>query len=141
MKNYHHLLVLVRNKGDGLPLLEHACKIAANDQAILTLGHFAIDYRAMNYVSDCLMNDAAASELIQAKSLLSELAHNSDWPVATTLLFSQDRIAELRRFISHNGVDLVICGHKNRVFGLLTSRSMTFVNHTDVDFLIKHIQV
>lgn len=37
------------------------------------------------------------------------------------------------------GADLVIAGHRNRFMGTLTSRSAEYVNHLNVDVLIKHI--
>jgi universal stress protein A len=72
MAVYHHALVLINSSQDGVPLLQHAARMAENGMRI-TIAHISTDYRALNYVSDSLRDDRV-SEVIQAKALLNELA-------------------------------------------------------------------
>ncbi|BDH47715.1 universal stress protein [Salmonella enterica subsp. enterica serovar Choleraesuis] len=139
MNNYHHILVLIRDKQDGVLLLEQAVRVASLGQARITLGHVAVDYQAMNYVSDSLMNDVQSQQVIGIKSLFSELVGGVSYPVTTTLIISLDRMKSLNKFITENQVDLLMAGHKNRLFGSVSSDAMNFVNSTTTDVLIKHI--
>ena len=73
MPVYHHALVLINSSLDGVPLLAHAAKMAEENAMRITIAHISTDYRALNYVSDSLMNDDVSQEVIQAKALLTEL--------------------------------------------------------------------
>lgn len=138
MKHYQHILVLVNDEQDG-PLLLHRANQMVHQDARITLAHIMIDYRAMNYISDSMMNDAGSNQVIEIKALLNHLAASSPYPVTTRVIISLDKVRALATFIRKQEVDLVIIGHHNRLFGVLTSRSMAFINHLDVDCFICHI--
>ncbi|MDJ1656527.1 universal stress protein, partial [Raoultella sp. Ech2A] len=86
MSVYHHALVLINSSIDGVPLLQHAAKMAEESAMKITIAHISTDYRALNYVSDCLMDDDVSQEVIQAKALLNELATTVALPVQTLAL-------------------------------------------------------
>lgn len=86
MPVYHHALVLINSSLDGVPLLQHAARMAQETPMQITIAHISTDYRALNYVSDSLMNDDVSQEVIQAKALLSELAATVSLPVETLAL-------------------------------------------------------
>lgn len=141
MHAYHHLLVLIHDKQDGQLLLDDALRIAKPENAKITVCHLGVDYQAMNYVSDSVMNDAQSDEVIDDKALLSDLVGDVDYPVETTLLVSFNRMQELNQFIVDNHVDLLMVGHKNRFWGALGSEAIRFINNTHIDVLIKHLSV
>ncbi|HCU1795539.1 TPA: universal stress protein, partial [Escherichia coli] len=49
------------------------------------------------------------------------------------------RLRDVEVCVTEAGVDLVIMGHRNRLFGMISSHSIEFINHLTVDVLIKHI--
>ncbi len=57
MAVYHHALVLINSSQDGVPLLEHAARMAEENGMRITIAHISTDYRALNYVSDSLRDD------------------------------------------------------------------------------------
>ena len=83
MAVYHHALVLINSSQDGVPLLEHAARMAEENGMRITIAHISTDYRALNYVSDSLRDDRVSQEVIQAKALLNELACTVSLPVDT----------------------------------------------------------
>ncbi len=83
MAVYHHALVLINSGQDGVPLLEHAARMAEENGMRITIAHISTDYRALNYVSDSLRDDQVSQEVIQAKALLNELACTVSLPVET----------------------------------------------------------
>ena len=83
MTVYHHALVLINSSLDGVPLLQHAARMAQENGMRITIAHISTDYRALNYVSDSLQNDEVSQEVIQAKALLNELATTVALPVQT----------------------------------------------------------
>ena len=138
MKIYTHVLVLVQGKEDGIPLIALAANLSRLMQMKITLAHICNDYREMNYVSDSLMDDAVSKDVIQAKVLFSELMSSVAEPVDARELVTMRRFEDVQKCITDTGVDLVIAGHRNRFMGALTSRSAEYVNHLNVDVLIKH---
>ncbi|SFT93309.1 hypothetical protein SAMN05192562_103126 [Kosakonia arachidis] len=139
MKIYTHALVLVQGKEDGVPLLALATTLSHLLQMKITLAHICNDYREMNYVSDSLMDDAVSKDVVQAKALLSELTSSVAEHVDVRELVTMRRFEDVDKCIADLGVDLVIAGHRNRFLGVLTSRSAEYINHLNVDVLIKHI--
>ncbi|KFD21826.1 universal stress protein [Yokenella regensburgei] len=139
MPVYHHALVLINNSIDGIPLLQHAAALAQESNMEVTVAHISTDYRAMNYISDSLMDDVVSDEIIQAKALLSELASSVSYPVHTLSLVTVRRFDDVETCVRERRVDLVIAGHHNRLLGVLASRSMEYINHLTVDVLIKHL--
>ena len=139
MKIYTHALVLVQGKEDGVPLLALAAALSRLLEMKITLAHICNDYREMNYVSDSLMDDAVSRDVGQAKALLSELTSSVDEHVDARELVTMRRFEDIQKCITDTGADLVIAGHRNRFMGTLTSRSAEYVNHLNVDVLIKHI--
>ncbi|MDT8699785.1 universal stress protein [Kluyvera ascorbata] len=139
MPVYHHTLVLINNSLDGVPLLQHAASMAQESAMKITIAHISTDYRALNYVSDSLMDDDVSQEVIQAKALLSELAATVSLPVQTLALVTARRFEDVEACVQHNNIDLIIAGHHNRLLGVLASHSLEYINHLTVDVLIKHL--
>ncbi len=50
MAVYHHALVLINSSQDGVPLLQHAARMAEENGMRITIAHISTDYRALNYV-------------------------------------------------------------------------------------------
>lgn len=139
MSVYHHALVLINNSLDGIPLLAHAARLARQNPMTITVAHISTDYRAMNYISDSLMDDVVSEDVISAKALLSELAASVDVPVQTLDLVTTRRFDDVEKCVQERQIDLVIAGHHNRLLGVLGSHSMDYINHLSVDVLIKHL--
>jgi universal stress protein A len=139
MPVYHHALVLINNSTDGIPLLQHAARLAEENNMEITVAHISTDYRAMNYISDSLMDDVVSDDIIQAKALLSELVESVDRPVHALSLVTMRRFADMQTCIHDRQIDLVVAGHRNRLLGVLGSQSMEYINHLTVDILIKHL--
>ncbi|NIF47106.1 universal stress protein [Enterobacter sp. Ap-1006] len=139
MNLYSHVLVLIQGKTDGQVLIQHAARLAGALPVQITLVHISEDYREMNYVSDARMDDNVSADLIQAKALFSELVRSVNVPVKTRELVTLNRFEDVEKCISSLDVDLVLAGHRNRWLGQIASDSMQYVNHLNVDVLIKHI--
>ena len=152
MTVYHHALVLINSSLDGVPLLQHAARMAQENGMRITIAHISTDYRALNYVSDSLQNDEVSQEVIQAKALLNELATTVALPVQTlslvttvalpvqTLsLVTTRRFADVAERVQQRHIDLIIDGHHNRLLAVLSSPSLEYINHLTVDVLIKHL--
>lgn len=139
MPVYHHALVLINSSLDGVPLLAHAVKMAEENAMRITIAHISTDYRALNYVSDSLLDDDVSREVIQAKELLNELAMTVSLPVQTLSLVTTRRFADVEECVRQRNIDLIIVGHHNRLLGVLASHSLEYINHLTVDVLIKHL--
>ena len=139
MSVYHHALVLINSSLDGVPLLAHAAKMAEENAMRITIAHISTDYRALNYVSDSLLDDDVSREVIQAKALLNELATTVALPVQTLSLVTTRRFADVEACVRQRNVDLIIAGHHNRLLGVLASHSLEYINHLTGDVLIKHL--
>ncbi len=85
------------------------------------------------------MRWSKAQEVIAAKAMLSRLVSAVDAPVAVKEIVTIRRFKDVNDFIHQAGIDLVVVGHQNRLFGLYSSYSLEFVNRLDVDVLVKHL--
>ncbi|HFJ9774649.1 TPA: universal stress protein [Raoultella ornithinolytica] len=139
MSVYHHALVLINSIQDGVPLLQHAARMAEENAMRITLAHISTDYRALNYVSDSLLNDDVSQEVIQAKVLLNELATSVSLPVQTLSLVTTRRFEDVEACVNQRGIDLIIAGHHNRLLGVMASHSLEYINHLTIDVLIRHL--
>ena len=137
MNGYQRALVLIENLDDGAELLK--CVAPMAQTVTITLSHFSEDYRAMNYISDSLMNDAVAGDVIKAKAMFSRLARIAPFPVNTLQLVTFHRLEDVAKCVAALNIDLTIVGHRNRLFGTFTSRAFEFINHLNTDILIHHI--
>ncbi|HBP36151.1 MAG TPA: universal stress protein [Raoultella ornithinolytica] len=139
MSVYHHALVLINSSQDGVPLLQHAARMAEENAMRITLAHISTDYRALNYVSDSLLNDDVSQEVIQAKVLFNELATSVSLPVQTLSLVTTRRFEDVEACVNQRGIDLIIAGHHNRLLGVMASHSLEYINHLTIDVLIRHL--
>lgn len=139
MPVYHHALVLINSSQDGVPLLQHAARMAEENAMRITLAHISTDYRALNYISDSLLNDDVSEEVLQAKVLLNELAASVSLPVQTLSLVTTRRFADVEACVNQRGIDLIIAGHHNRLLGVMASHSLEYINHLTIDVLIRHL--
>lgn len=139
MPVYRHALVLINSSQDGVPLLQHAARMAEENAMRITLAHISTDYRALNYVSDSLLNDDVSQEVIQAKVLLNELATSVSLPVQTLSLVTTRRFEDVEACVNQRGIDLIIAGHHNRLLGVMASHSLEYINHLTIDVLIRHL--
>ena len=139
MPVYHHALVLINSSQDGVPLLQHAARMAEENAMRITLAHISTDYRTLNYVSDSLLNDDVSQEVLQAKVLLNELAASVSLPVQTLSLVTARRFEDVEACVNQRGIDLIIAGHRNRLLGVMASHSLEYINHLTIDVLIRHL--
>lgn len=139
MPVYHHALVLINSSQDGVPLLQHAARMAEENAMCITLAHISTDYRTLNYVSDSLLNDDVSQEVLQAKVLLNELAASVSLPVQTLSLVTTRRFEDVEACVNQRGIDLIIAGHRNRLLGVMASHSLEYINHLTIDVLIRHL--
>ncbi|PXG90146.1 universal stress protein [Klebsiella pneumoniae] len=139
MAVYHHALVLINSSQDGVPLLQHAARMAEENGMRITIAHISTDYRALNYVSDSLRDDRVSQEVIQAKALLNELACTVSLPVDTLSLVTTRRFEDVETCVRQRQIDLIIAGHHNRLLGVLSSHSLEYINHLNLDVLNKHL--
>lgn len=139
MKIYQHALLLVQDESDGLLLLEHAERLAKEMGTSVTIGHISDDYRELDYASDSLTKDLQSREVIDAKAMLSRLVRASTINVKVKSIVTIHRFQDVEAVVKQEDIDLVMLGHKNRLFGVYSSFSFEFINHLSVDVLIKHI--
>lgn len=139
MTYYRHALVLAHDAIDGEVLLTHGCKMAHALGTKITIGHIRSDYRELQYLNDNTIVDKQSKHVIEAKEMFSELAKNIDFPAGIEELASITRFKDIDHLISERQIDLLIVGHKNRLFGVLSSYSFEFINRIDIDVLVQHI--
>ncbi|MGC6389941.1 universal stress protein [Ewingella sp. S1.OA.A_B6] len=139
MPIYKHALILLSDETDGQFLLQGVAKGFHEQGTAITLGHLTSDYRELDIASDSLTKDRQSAEIIAAKAMLSRLVDTVNFPVDVKEIVTISRFKDVEACVTGSGVDLVIMGHKNRLFGTLSSHSIEFINHLTVDVLIKHI--
>ncbi len=74
--------------------------------------------------------------MIQAKALLNELACTVSLPVDTLSLVTTRRFEDVETCVRQRQIDLIIAGHHNRLLGVLSSHSLEYINHLNLDVLI-----
>lgn len=136
---YNHALLLVQDEIDGKELIQYAGKLAKGNVAQISLGHICDDYRELDYAIDSPTKDIQSEEVIKAKVMLSQLVKSSEIDIDVKTIVSMNRFKDINTLIKKEGIDLLVLGHRNRLFGELSSFSFEFINHLEVDVVIKHI--
>lgn len=139
MPVYKHALILLSDESDGLLLLQSVAQNFHDQGTLITLGHLTSDYRELDIVSDALTKDHQSVDVIAVKAMLSRLVESASFPVDVKEIVTINRFRDVEACITGAGIDLVIMGHRNRMFGVLSSHSIEFINRLTVDMLIKHI--
>ncbi|WP_241647621.1 MULTISPECIES: universal stress protein [Rosenbergiella] len=139
MPMYKHALILLSDESDGQFLLQSVAQSFHEQGTAITLGHLTSDYRELDIASDSLTKDRQSADVIAAKAMLSRLVQSASVPVDVKEIVTIHRFRDVEVCVTEAGVDLVIMGHKNRLFGMISSHSIEFINHLTVDVLIKHI--
>ncbi|MBC3220275.1 universal stress protein [Serratia fonticola] len=139
MQMYKHALLMLSDETDGQFLLQSVARGFHEQGTVITLGHLTSDLQELDITSDSLTKDRQSAEIIAAKTMLSRLVKTVNFPVDVKEIVTISRFKDVEAYVADAGVDLVIMGHKNRLFGMLSSHSIEFVNHLTVDVLIKHI--
>ncbi|UJD92512.1 universal stress protein (plasmid) [Rahnella aquatilis] len=139
MSIYKHALILLSDETDGQLLLQGVAKGFHEQGTAITLGHLSSDYRELDIASDSLTKDRQSAEIIAAKAMLSRLVEAASFPVDVKEIVTISRFKDVEACVKDSAVDLVIMGHRNRLFGMISSHSIEFINHLTVDVLIKHI--
>lgn len=139
MPMYKHALILLSDELDGQFLLRSVAQNFHEQGTAITLGHLTSDYRELDIASDSLTKDRQSADVIDAKAMLSRLVESASFPVDVKEIVTINRFRDVEACVSGAGIDLVIMGHKNRLFGTLSFHSIEFINHLTVDVLIKHI--
>ncbi len=139
MHMYRHALLLVQNETDGRLMLHHAERLVKEMGTRITVGHISSDYRELDYTSDANTKDRQSREVIEAKAMLSRLVESANIDVKVKSIVSIHRFKDVETLVEKEGIDLVMLGHKNRLFGVYSSFSFEFINHLSIDVLIKHI--
>ena len=139
MPIYKHALILLSDETDGQLMLQGVAKGFHEQGTVITLGHLSSDYRELDIASDSLTKDRQSAEIIAAKAMLSRLVEAASFPVDVKEIVTISRFKDVEACVKDSAVDLVIMGHRNRLFGMLSSHSIEFINHLTVDVLIKHI--
>ncbi|MGV0087616.1 universal stress protein (plasmid) [Rahnella aceris] len=139
MPIYKRALILLSDETDGQLLLQEVAKGFHEQGTAITLGHLTSDYRELDIASDSLTKDRQSAEIIAAKAMLSRLVEAASFPVDVKEIVTISRFKDVEACVKDSDVDLVIMGHKNRLFGMFSSHSIEFINHLTVDVLIKHI--
>lgn len=139
MHIYKHALILVHDETDGRLLLAHAERLVNQMATQITVGHISEDYRELNYTFDAPTQDLQSREVIKDKAMLSKLVEATKINVHVRSIVSIHRFKDISLLIEKEKIDLVMLGHKNRIFGVYRSFSFEFINHMTVDVLVKHI--
>ncbi|WON76440.1 universal stress protein [Serratia sp. UGAL515B_01] len=139
MHIYRHALLLVQNETDGQLMLHHAERLSKEMGTHITIGHISSDYRELDYTSDSLTKDRQSHEVIEADAMLSRLVHPTNISLEVKSIVSINRFKDVEALVESEGIDLVMLGHKNRLFGVFASYSFEYINHLSVDVLVKHI--
>ncbi|WP_159282745.1 universal stress protein [Rahnella variigena] len=139
MSMYKHALILLSDESDGQFLLQSVAQYFYEQGTAISLGHLTSDYRELDIASDSLTKDRQSADVIAAKAMLSRLVASASFPIDVKEIVTINRFRDVEACVTGAGIDLVIMGHKNRLFGTLSSHSIEFINHLTVDVLIKHI--
>ncbi|MFV1478580.1 universal stress protein [Serratia marcescens] len=139
MPMYKHALILLSDESDGQFLLQSVAQNFHEQGTAITLGHITADYRELDIASDSLTKDRQSADIIAAKAMLSRLVELASFPVDVKEIVTINRFRDVEACVTGSGIELVIMGHKNRLFGTFSSHSIEFINRLTVDVLIKHI--
>lgn len=133
---YKHVLAAIDIHDNYQPVLAKAVALAKHNDAKLTIIHVDIDLRDLyNEVVEKDVVNVQDKVLLESKKQLDQIITNIDYPLEH-LIVDGDLVQQVTNIIRAKHIDLLVCGHHQTFWKLITSAARQLMSAVTCDMLV-----
>lgn len=133
---YNHVLAAIDIHDNFQPVLAKAVALAKHNDAKLTIIHVDIDLRDLyNEVVEKDVANVQDKILIETKQKLDKILANIGYPIEH-LIVDGDLVQQVTNVIRAKHIDLLVCGHHQTFWKLITSAARQLMSAVTCDMLV-----
>ncbi len=134
---YRHILVALDLAENNQRVLAKGVALAKLHQARLSVIHVDISLKDLyTEMIDIDIEQVQEKVAADTQEKLAQLLTDLDYPVDKTLALCGDLASSVNEVVQSQEVDLLVCGHHQTFWSLLTSSARQLMNSVDCDLLV-----
>lgn len=134
---YKHVLVALDINDNFQPILNKAIAIARRHDAKLSVLHVDINLRDLyTEMVDIDVERVQRKVLSDTKNKLDTILSGVEYPIERSMVMCGDLVEEVNQVVEVQQVDLLVCGHHQSFWSLLTSAARQLMNTVTCDMLV-----
>ncbi|PSJ45240.1 universal stress protein [Zobellella endophytica] len=134
---YKHILAAVDMTEKNRKVIAKAVDRARANQAKLSVIHVDVDLKDLyTEMIDIDIDNIQDQVVADAKQRLEEYLADIDYPIEKKLVICGDLTLKVSEAVEQNQVDLLVCGHEQSFWSLLTSSARQLMNTVPCDMLV-----
>ena len=140
-QTYQHILVAIDLRADNHPVLDKAIALAKTHSAKLSVIHVDVDLREIyTEMIDIDIDNVQDQVIAEAKEKLEAFLASVDYPIEKKLVICGDLSERVNQAVKEYEIDLLVCGHRQSFWSLLTSSARQLMNTVPCDLLVVPLQ-
>ncbi|MGL5294843.1 MAG: universal stress protein [Aeromonas sp.] len=138
---YKHILATVDLCDDNRKVIDKAVDRARANGAKLSIIHIDMDLKDLYTEMIDIDVDNVQNQLItEAKDKLETFLASVDYPIEKKLVICGDLSERVNQAVKDYDIDLLVCGHSQSFWSLLTSSARQLMNTVPCDLLVVPLQ-
>lgn len=134
---YKHILAAVDMTENNRKVIAKAVDRARANNALLSVIHVDVDLKDLyTEMIDIDIDNIQDQVIADAKQRLEDYIGAIDYPVEKKLVICGDLALKINEAVELHGIDLLICGHEQSFWSLLTSSARQLMNTVPCDLLV-----
>ncbi|WP_409421598.1 universal stress protein [Pseudaeromonas sp. ZJS20] len=134
---YQHILVALDLDEEHTRVLDKAVALARCHHAKLSVIHVDINLQDLYTEMIALDIDTMQDKVLaDANARLDKALAGTDYPIEKRLVICGDLCSKVNEAVSEYGIDLLVCGHRQTFWSLLTSSARQLMNSVSCDLLV-----
>ena len=140
-QSYQHILAAI-DLGTGNNLvLQKAIALARTHAAKLSVIHVDVDLKDLyTEMIDIDIDNVQDQVIAEAKEKLEAFLASVDYPIEKKLVICGDLSERVNQAVKDYQIDLLVCGHRQSFWSLLTSSARQLMNTVPCDMLVVPLQ-
>ncbi|PSJ38659.1 universal stress protein [Zobellella taiwanensis] len=134
---YKHILAAVDMTEKNRKVIAKAVDRARANQAKLSVIHVDVDLKDLyTEMIDIDIDNIQDQVVADAKQRLEEYLGDINYPIEKKLVICGDLTLKVNEAVEQNQIDLLVCGHEQSFWSLLTSSARQLMNTVPCDMLV-----
>ncbi|MFP2769155.1 universal stress protein [Oceanisphaera sp. KMM 10153] len=134
---YQHILAAVDMTEKNRKVIAKAVDRAKANKAKLSVIHVDVDLKDLyTEMIDIDIDNIQDQVVADAKQRLEEYLADIDYPIEKKLVICGDLALKVNEAVEQHQVDLLVCGHEQSFWSLLTSSARQLMNTVPCDMLV-----
>ena len=134
---YKHVLVALDINDHFQPILDKAIVVAKRHEAKLSVIHVDMNLRDLyTEMVDIDVERVQRKVLTDTKAKLDAILSGVQYPIERSMVMCGDLVEEINQVIEVEHIDMLVCGHHQSFWSLLTSAARQLMNTVPCDMLV-----